>query len=253
MNQDDTNAEQTSKKIRELTKQRDELLAVVVKASEQIRKCDYTPARSTLLVAINSVEGASVKKLDFKKVGPRKASYLPDSPTHAELVSLLAEKQEEIHRLKGEPVDKPDERATRMNQGDIKLGIDLLEGLDLVNDYDAHIKNNAINLLETLGNKVAQQAAVIERLLYAIENHNGNYKLTKAESVELASVVDKAKSTDSKQILADWMREQLGEPSCWMWEFKHDDGASFSTKEPALSIRDGVDYQPLYKLPECLK
>lgn len=83
---------------------------------------------------------------------------------------------------------------------------------------------------------------VIEKLLYTIENHNGNYKLTKAESVELASVVDKAKSTDSKQILADWMREQLGEP---INKIIHYDEVGLG--------HDIYLSQTLYKLPECLK
>lgn len=42
-----------------LAEQRDELLAAAIKAAEEIRKCDYTPARSTLLVAIHSMEGGA--------------------------------------------------------------------------------------------------------------------------------------------------------------------------------------------------
>lgn len=42
-----------------LVKQRDELLAVAIHAAEQIRRCDYTPARSTLLVAIAKAKGGA--------------------------------------------------------------------------------------------------------------------------------------------------------------------------------------------------
>lgn len=39
------------------------------------------------------------------------------------------------------------------------------------------------------------------------------------------------------------------EPVAWMWRFENDDGAAFSTKEPTISIRDGVNYVPLYTAP----
>ena len=38
-------------------------------------------------------------------------------------------------------------------------------------------------------------------------------------------------------------------PVAWMWKFDYDDGASFTTHEPTLSIRDGVNYVPLYQVP----
>lgn len=41
----------------ELTRQRDLAVDAMRVAAEQIRKCDYTPARSTLLVAIKESEG----------------------------------------------------------------------------------------------------------------------------------------------------------------------------------------------------
>lgn len=40
----------------ELRQQRDELLSAVKTAAEGIRRCDYTPARSTLLGAINKIK-----------------------------------------------------------------------------------------------------------------------------------------------------------------------------------------------------
>ena len=40
------------------------------------------------------------------------------------------------------------------------------------------------------------------------------------------------------------------EPVAWMWKFKGEDGAAFCTKEPTLSIKDGVDYVPLYTHPQ---
>ena len=42
-----------------LKQQRDELVVAATKAAEEIRECDYTPARSTLLVAIASVKEKS--------------------------------------------------------------------------------------------------------------------------------------------------------------------------------------------------
>lgn len=46
-------------RIAELEKQRDTLLAAAQQAANEIRKCDYTPARSTLLIAIASVKGGA--------------------------------------------------------------------------------------------------------------------------------------------------------------------------------------------------
>lgn len=42
-----------------LIDQRNELLTAMEKAATQIRRCDYTPARSTLLVAIASAKGSA--------------------------------------------------------------------------------------------------------------------------------------------------------------------------------------------------
>ena len=42
-----------------LKQQRDELVVAATKAAEEIRKCDYIPARSTLLVAIASIKKKS--------------------------------------------------------------------------------------------------------------------------------------------------------------------------------------------------
>ena len=39
------------------------------------------------------------------------------------------------------------------------------------------------------------------------------------------------------------------EPVAWMWKFEFDEGAAFSTKEPTISICDGVEYVPLYTHP----
>lgn len=43
------------------------------------------------------------------------------------------------------------------------------------------------------------------------------------------------------------------EPVAWMWRFEYDEGAAFSTKEPTISIRDGVNYVPLYTAPPPLQ
>ena len=44
--------------IEQLEKQNAELLAAMQKAADQIRVCDYTPARSTLLVALENAKPA---------------------------------------------------------------------------------------------------------------------------------------------------------------------------------------------------
>ena len=38
-------------------------------------------------------------------------------------------------------------------------------------------------------------------------------------------------------------------PVAWMWRFESDEGAAFSTQKPTISIRDGVNYVPLYTTP----
>ena len=52
-----THAEAVSK-IAELHEEREELRSAMQKAAEQIRRCDYTPARSTLLVALAKTPNA---------------------------------------------------------------------------------------------------------------------------------------------------------------------------------------------------
>jgi len=114
--------------------------------------------------------------------------------------------------------------------------------------------------------QVVEQAAVIEKLrevinsllgpmsgfdpdnkpsTFACHHHSetcsncavlvGNWKV-KCAAVQLLLLT----KTDSKQILADWMREQLGEPRTYLYKHYYYDG-SF------------VESEPLFKLPECLK
>jgi hypothetical protein len=39
-------------------------------------------------------------------------------------------------------------------------------------------------------------------------------------------------------------------PVAWMWKFEDDNGAAFTTKKPTRSIKDGVNYIPLYTKPK---
>ena len=43
----------------QMRKQRDELLATMQQAADEIRRCDYTPARSTLLTKIARMKGTA--------------------------------------------------------------------------------------------------------------------------------------------------------------------------------------------------
>lgn len=141
-----------------------------------------------------------------------------------------------------------------MNQ-DIKLVIDELNQIE---DADYIVIYSAVTLLETLGNKVAQQAAVIERLREVLWDTNkfidqtysdliGSNSLESlaaryADTLSLPLSKALAIPTDSKQILADWMREQLGEP---VNKVIHYDEAGC---EHVIHLA-----KPLYKLPECLR
>lgn len=207
-----------------------------------------------------------------------------------------------------------------MNRGDIKLVIDQLNNFDsqtLDKDVD-----DAVTMLETLGNKVAEQASEIDRLIgglqellnkfdieykgrsyirqllgesgekyeteveilrsqaaadervlrilelsnqtqaAVIEKLSGSirfdsYNMSLAEWKSICEVVNSAK-TDSKQILKDWMREQLGEPVASLYQhedtgrvgfvdqYQLDNG--FEKLNPRLMV-----IAPLFKLPECLK
>ena len=170
-----------------------------------------------------------------------------------------------------------------MNQ-DIKLVIDELNQIE---DADYIVIYSAVTLLETLGNKVAEQASEIESLRISYDAacmlvaqlheavmgevvgpHHGvvedvcNKMAAQAAVIEkLRSVLDKVLCThyyhtddgavstyeaikvldiptDSKQILADWMREQMGEPINMVIHYD----------EAGLEHRIHLT-QPLFKLP----
>lgn len=58
---------------------------------------------------------------------------------------------------------------------------------------------------------------------------------------------------DEIDLIEQALAEPEQEPVAWMWTFADDDGASFSSKEPTISIRDGVNYVPLYTAPPARK
>lgn len=98
-------------------------------------------------------------------------------------------------------------------QADIKLVIDQLDQI-AYGDNDADAIESAITTLETLGNQVAKQAAVIERFRDTLEqlaclgngdkhgNSTGNIIAEEALTIP----------TDSTQVLQEWLDEKLGEP-----------------------------------------
>ena len=110
---------------------------------------------------------------------------------------------------------------------------------------------------QALRAKMVEQAAAIERLrdaLYRIATYRTGQCTDLAQELfdrEDWATEALSSTTDSKQILADWMREQLGEPAAWVEEgiFMAN---PFSRKRIKLENPKGVQ-TPLFKLPECLK
>lgn len=153
-----------------------------------------------------------------------------------------------------------------MNRGDIKLVIDQLDQVDIEN-HDDYVIRNAVALIEGLGNKVAEQAAVIEKLIPALRFDSLNMSL--AEWRDVCKVAEVAR-TDSEQVLADWMREQLGEPINMVEEkireayervttksgFKQTVGGFILFKAGYLAMLNSLEFvgsnkvEMLYRLPE---
>ena len=98
-------------------------------------------------------------------------------------------------------------------------------------------------VVEDVRNKVAEQAVVIEKLRYAMNyqckvlNANG-YSTDKAWELL-------ATQTNSKQVLAEWLDAQLGEPVAWMLE---EDDREYNTIDAFSCGRTGGI--PLFKKPE---
>lgn len=137
-----------------------------------------------------------------------------------------------------------------MNRGDIKLVIDQLDQYANGDEFQREVEM-AVDMLETLGNKVAQQAAVIEKLQNALKTATSICWSNFSESQEVILEEALATPTDSKQILADWMREQLGDPKAWLYQ--DNSGATFSLLVDSPDELSSWKRFPLYKPPECLK
>jgi len=109
---------------------------------------------------------------------------------------------------------------------------------------------------EELSLKVSEQAAVIEKLRKGLlECRKLNSLDNVGWSIDVSDAIDEllAIPTDSKQILVDWMREQLGEPVAYHFR---DDPACFTMPGSGYSHKyptEALDIVSLYKLPECLK
>lgn len=126
-----------------------------------------------------------------------------------------------------------------MNRGDIKQVIDMLHGMELTDNTDEVVIFNAVNALEALGNKVAEQDETIELLRHNVECLHHARDVIRSECNEQAAVIEKLTAwlgrercyyldagseiaeevvefllspTDSKKILADWLDSVLGEP-----------------------------------------
>ena len=104
----------------------------------------------------------------------------------------------------------------------------------------------AITMLETLGNQVAKQAAVIEKLRGALEKMQraGRKQGWQQNYESEMNACGKALAipTDSTQILQEWLDEKLGEP------------VAFETSDYRLVHRTTrQDIVPLFKKPELME
>lgn len=127
-----------------------------------------------------------------------------------------------------------------------------------MNEHDQFLDFKAgylvmLNSLEAANLRIIEQAAVIEKLRGALAGIRNPVGRSTAQLKGIA-IQALAIPTDSKKILSEFMREQLGEPvgvfanvnaltpeNGERWEHMVDDA------------HDGEDYIHLFKLPECLK
>jgi hypothetical protein len=135
-----------------------------------------------------------------------------------------------------------------------------------MNQDDANAEQTSKKIRE-LNQKIAEQAAVIEKLWEALQDQCPDYcedgLIAPGMACPSCTLHNQALAipTDSKQILADWMRERLGEPVCYKYLYKFNGNSDsqglpydpcfvekFSTYPPS-----GEDITPLYKLPELLR
>ena len=139
-----------------------------------------------------------------------------------------------------------------MNHGDIKLVIDQLNAVDSDNLFDRLSIKAATVTLETLGNQVAAQAAVIEKLqgyLYQISLMSGHVVINNTCAEALAT------PTDSTKVLQEWLDKKLGEPVGYQELF---DAIAAGTKPYAgsgisISVKAFTGcIGPLFKKPEKL-
>ena len=130
-----------------------------------------------------------------------------------------------------------------MNHGDIKLVIDQLR------KHTTRRELMVADMLETLGNQVAAQSAVIEKL-------SGTLKLLSySDDKAVRDIAYKALSipTDSTQILQEWLTSQIN-LNGYSYSI-NDTYVLFSVDEPPDDAYDEGSLVPLYaiKKPEILK
>lgn len=107
-----------------------------------------------------------------------------------------------------------------------------------------------------LEQKIAEQAAVIEKLtaaliasddlLRSLENSGNFYNLCVIKQNQETLAIP----TDSKEVLAEWLDKVLGEPFAYV--SKRD--PSFVTTSVRMSkqwVYSGFGIEPLFKKPEC--
>lgn len=147
-----------------------------------------------------------------------------------------------------------------MNRSDIKLVIDQLNNLEVVHDYDENVTDSAVCMLKALGNQVAAQAAVIEKLRDALSSCKEEYirfpvdeqKYTLTHDHDLVKSA-LAIPTDSKQILQEWLDAKLGEPFTYVYRYYSPYGGDETELSFTRSTTDAIESIPLFKKPEILK
>ena len=141
-----------------------------------------------------------------------------------------------------------------MNHSDIKLVIDRLHAVEFSpHEADDLAIVHAIDMLEKLGNQVAEQAAVIEKLRDAHKKVVRSSNMEDKLEIAMISHTALAIPTDSTQILQEWLTSQIN-LNGYSYSI-NDTYVLFSVDEPPDDAYDEGSLVPLYaiKKPEILK
>ena len=135
-----------------------------------------------------------------------------------------------------------------MNHSDIKLVIDRLHAVEFSpHEADDLAIVHAIDMLEKLGNQVAEQAAVIEKLRDAHKKVVRSSNMEDKLEIAMISHTALAIPTDSTQILQEWLDEKLGDPVAWLY---HDNPGGHDQYVQTYEGHSGAF--PTFKKPEKL-